>query len=79
MAKAYRLILADDHILVRGGLSRILEEEPSLEIVAEVGDGLELLSALNKVKPNLIILDVSMPNLRGIEAIPADSALKRRG
>ena len=70
MAKAYRLILADDHILVRGGLSRILEEEPSLEIVAEVGDGLELLSALNKVKPNLIILDVSMPNLRGIEAIP---------
>jgi len=70
VAKAYRLILADDHILVRGGLSRILEEEPSLEIVAEVGDGLELLSALNKVKPNLIILDVSMPNLRGIEAIP---------
>ena len=56
--------------MVRGGLSRILEEEPSLEIVAEVGDGLELLSALNKVKPNLIILDVSMPNLRGIEAIP---------
>ena len=70
MAKAYRLILADDHILVRAGLSRILEEEPNLEIVAEVGDGLELLSALNKVKPNLIILDVSMPNLRGIEAIP---------
>ena len=70
MAKTYRLILADDHILVRSGLSRILGEEPHLEIVAEVGDGLELLSALNKVKPDLIILDVSMPNLRGIEAIP---------
>jgi DNA-binding NarL/FixJ family response regulator len=70
MAKTYRLILADDHVLVRSGLSRILGEEPNLEIVAEVGDGLELLSTLNKVKPDLVILDVSMPNLRGIEAIP---------
>ncbi len=70
MAKTYRIILADDHILVRSGLSRILGEEPNLEIVAEVGDGLELLSALNKIKPDLVILDVSMPNLRGIEAIP---------
>ena len=70
MAKNYQIILADDHILVRSGLGRILGEEPNLEIVAEVGDGLELLSALNKVKPDLIILDVSMPNLRGIEAIP---------
>jgi DNA-binding NarL/FixJ family response regulator len=70
MAKAYRVVLADDHILVRRGLRRILEEKGNLEIVAEVGDGLELLSILNKIEPNLIILDVSMPNLRGIEAIP---------
>ncbi len=70
MAKTYRIILADDHVLVRSGLSRILGEETHLEIVAEVGDGLELLSALNKIEPDLVILDVSMPNLRGIEAIP---------
>ena len=70
MAKIYRIILADDHALVRSGLSRILGEEANLEIVTEVGDGLELLSALNKIEPDLIILDVSMPNLRGIEAIP---------
>jgi RNA polymerase sigma factor (sigma-70 family) len=70
MAKAYRVILADDHVLVRRGLRRILEEKPNLEIAGEVGDGLELLSMLNKMEPNLIILDVSMPNLRGIEAIP---------
>lgn len=70
MAKTYRIILADDHVLVRSGLSRILGEETNLEIVAEVGDGLELLSTLNKIEPDLIILDVSMPNLRGIEAIP---------
>jgi len=70
MGKAYRVILADDHILVRRGLRRILEEKANLEIAAEVGDGLELLNVLNKIEPDLIILDVSMPNLRGIEAIP---------
>jgi DNA-binding NarL/FixJ family response regulator len=70
MAKAYRVVLADDHILVRRGLRRILEESGNLEIVGEVGDGLELLNILNKVAPDMIILDVSMPNLRGIEAIP---------
>jgi DNA-binding NarL/FixJ family response regulator len=70
MSKAYRVILADDHILVRRGLRRILEENADLEITGEVGDGLELLNILKKTEPNMIILDVSMPNLRGIEAIP---------
>ena len=70
MAKRYRVILADDHVLVRRGLRRILEEKQDLEIDGEVGDGLELLSLLNKTNPDMVILDVSMPNLRGIEAIP---------
>jgi DNA-binding NarL/FixJ family response regulator len=70
MAKPYRVILADDHALVRRGLRRILEEKANLEIAAEVGDGLELLNVLNKIDPNMIVLDVSMPHLRGIEAIP---------
>jgi len=70
MAKRYRVILADDHVLVRRGLRRILEENQDLEISGEVGDGLELLSLLNKIDPDMVILDVSMPNLRGIEAIP---------
>ena len=70
MGNAYRVILADDHVLVRHGLRLILEENSGLEITAEVGDGLELLNILHTVTPDLIILDVSMPNLRGIEAIP---------
>jgi DNA-binding NarL/FixJ family response regulator len=70
MKNAYQVILADDHVLVRHGLRRILEEKTDLHIAGEVGDGLELLNLLNKVNPDLIILDVSMPNLRGIEAIP---------
>jgi RNA polymerase sigma factor (sigma-70 family) len=69
MGEAYRVILADDHILVRHGLKRILEEKEGLEIAGEAGNGLELLSILNKTDSDLIILDVSMPHLRGIEAI----------
>ncbi len=70
MKKRSRLILADDHILFRHGLRRILSERRDLEIVGEAGDGVELLSLLNKQNPELIFLDISMPNLRGIEVIP---------
>ena len=70
MGKTYRVILADDHILVRRGVKRILEENGKFETVGEVGDGLELLNVLNKIEADMIVLDVSMPNLRGIEAIP---------
>ncbi len=65
----YRIVLADDHVLVRQGLRRILAEEADLEVVGEASDGLELLELLNRIKPDLVILDIFMPNLRGIEAI----------
>jgi len=65
----YRIVLADDHVLVRQGLRRILAERPDLEVVGEANDGLELLELLNRIKPDLVILDIFMPNLRGIEAI----------
>jgi DNA-binding NarL/FixJ family response regulator len=70
MENQHRIILADDHVLMRRGLRRILEERGGLEIAGEVGDGLELLNILHRINPDLIILDLSMPNLRGIEAIP---------
>jgi len=65
----YHLVLADDHVLFRQGLERILEKKGDLEIVGQVGDGLELLNLLKKLTPHMIILDISMPNLRGLEAI----------
>ena len=65
----YSIVLADDHVLVRQGLRRILETAASLEIVGEANDGLELLDLLNHVTPDMVILDIFMPNLRGIEAI----------
>lgn len=65
----YRVILADDHALFRGGVRRILEEMPEVEVVGEAGDGLALLEILKKITPDLVVLDISMPHLRGLEAI----------
>jgi DNA-binding NarL/FixJ family response regulator len=65
----YRLIVADDHVMFRKGLRRILEKDPNIQIAEETGDGIELLSLLQRVTADLVILDISMPGLRGIEAI----------
>jgi DNA-binding NarL/FixJ family response regulator len=63
----YRIILADDHILLRQGIKKIIEESEDMVVIAEASDGLELLDLLKKITPDMIILDISMPNLRGIE------------
>ena len=68
MAKT-KIVLADDHVLIRQGLKKLIEENKSLDVVGEAGDGLELLDVLDTVVPDLIILDISMPQLRGIEVI----------
>ncbi len=64
-----RVVLADDHALIRHGIKKIIEDEPSLAVIGQVGDGLELLNFIKKIAPDVILLDISMPNLRGIEAI----------
>ncbi len=64
-----RVVLADDHALIRHGIKKIIEEEPTLAVIGQVGDGLELLNFIKKITPDVILLDISMPNLRGIEAI----------
>ena len=69
MMAPYRIMLADDHVLVRQGLRRILEGMPDLQVIGEANDGLELLNLLNHLAPHMVILDIFMPNLRGIEAI----------
>ncbi len=64
----YRIVLADDHTIVRQGIKRMIEEVAGLMVVGEASDGLELLSLLKILDADLVILDISMPNLRGIEA-----------
>lgn len=66
--KPYKIMLADDHVMFRQGIKQIIEEIDGLEVIGEAGDGLELLQLLKKLLPDLIILDISMPNLRGLEA-----------
>ena len=65
----YHIILSDDHSLLRQGIRSIIETTPDLKVLGESGDGLELLSLLKKSKPDMVILDISMPKLRGTEAI----------
>jgi two-component system, NarL family, response regulator NreC len=62
-----RLLLADDHAIVRRGLRSLLECEPSLEVVAEAADGMEALRLAAEHKPDLLIVDIGMPRLNGIE------------
>jgi len=64
----YNIILAEDHVLVREGIKKIIEGIPGLEVVGEVGDGAELLELLPGQAVDMVILDISMPSLSGIEA-----------
>jgi len=67
--EAYTIVLADDHVMFREGIKKIIERIEDTLISGEVNDGLELLELLKRFNPNLVILDISMPNLRGLEAI----------
>ena len=67
---SYNIALADDHVLLRDGIKRIIEESPDLRVVAEASDGLELLRVLKQQHDvDMVLLDISMPGLRGIEAV----------
>jgi len=66
--KPYRILLAEDHILFRDLIKKSLCEVPDLEVVGEVGDGLQLLKSAKALKPHMIILDIGLPSLSGIEA-----------
>ena len=65
----YRIVLVDDHVLLREGVKRIIQEDPELQVVDEAGDGLELLELLEKSTPDMVILDITMPRLQGLEAL----------
>jgi len=64
----YKILLVDDHPLVRQGVRRIIEQKSEMKVVGEFTDGLELLECLKGKPPHLVILDISMPHLGGIEA-----------
>jgi DNA-binding NarL/FixJ family response regulator len=63
-----RILIADDHEVVRAGLRRVLECQPSWEVVAEAADGVEAIGKAIETKPNVVVLDYSMPRINGLEA-----------
>jgi len=63
-----RIVLADDHEVVRQGVRRYLETQPSLEICGEASNGQEAVEKTLSLKPDLVILDLSMPVMNGVEA-----------
>ncbi len=65
---AIRIVLADDHTVVRKGLRLLLESQPDFKVVAEAADGRAALDAVEREAPNVVVMDVAMPGLNGIEA-----------
>ena len=70
-----RILLAEDHVVVRQGTRQLLEREQDLEVIGEAGDGEEAVQLASQLKPDVIIMDVAMPKLSGIEATKRIKAL----
>jgi len=67
--QSIRLLIVDDHELVRDGIRARLEDEKDIEIVAEADDGNHAIDLIDKVKPDLVMMDINMPNLNGLDAV----------
>ena len=66
--KPIRLILADDHTLVRAGIRALLEKLPGVVVVGEASDGREVLNLVKLHRPDVVLMDIAMPGLNGLEA-----------
>lgn len=69
MGDKIRILIADDHAIVREGLRAILEAQPDFEVMGEAIDGQEAVDKTNQLKPDILILDLTMPRLSGLEAM----------
>jgi DNA-binding NarL/FixJ family response regulator len=63
-----RIVLADDHSVVRAGLKALIDAEPDMEVVGEADDGVEVLAEADRARPDVVVLDLSMPRLNGLDA-----------
>jgi two-component system, NarL family, response regulator NreC len=68
MKARVRVLICDDHALVREGLGAILRENPGFEVVGEAGNGLEAVAAAQRLRPHVVLMDIDMPELSGLEA-----------
>lgn len=63
------VMLADDHVLIREGIKQLLEFDGSMKVIAEASDGIECLEKLKNVKPDILLLDINMTNMNGIDVL----------
>jgi len=70
-----KILLAEDHVIVREGTRQLIQREPDMEVVGEAGDGEEAIELANKLHPDVVIMDIAMPRLNGIEATKQIKAL----
>ncbi len=63
-----RILLSDDHNVLRDGMRLLLERQPGFEVVGEAGDGRETLELVQNLQPDVVVMDIAMPNMNGIEA-----------
>jgi DNA-binding NarL/FixJ family response regulator len=68
MTSKLTVLLVDDHALVRRGFRRMLEDEPTFEVVGEASDGLEAVESAERLRPDVIVMDCALPQINGIEA-----------
>jgi DNA-binding NarL/FixJ family response regulator len=66
--KSIRVLLADDHKLIRAGLRLVVDQRPDLSVVGEADDGRQAVELAKSLKPDVVVMDIGMPNLNGIEA-----------
>lgn len=64
-----KILVADDHAIVRQGLINIIEQNPNYKVVAECGDGLEVMALMITSKPDIVLLDLALPNKRGLDIL----------
>ncbi|MDC6354862.1 MULTISPECIES: response regulator transcription factor [unclassified Robiginitalea] len=69
MPEPTSIVLADDHALVRDGIRALLEEQEDLEVIGEVSNGLEAIEMVSRIRPDLLVIDIRMPELGGIETV----------
>ena len=68
MNKAIKVLLADDHVVVRAGTRQLLERHPDITIIGEASDGYEVVQLATDLEPDVVLMDVRMPLLNGIDA-----------
>lgn len=69
MARKYRIIIAEDHTIVREGLRALLASDPDFEVAGEAEDGRDAIRCVERLRPDIVLMDLSMPKMQGMEAM----------